>query len=373
MAFLVTLPWTCLCGVASALARTIKVLTAQDRIVDLEKGAVNSAHQDISQSGPLATVFSAELLIAMRRTISTISRSIYRLKRRKTSEVDVEKGHTVAELTSRPSTSATALKPQSIRQTNDSSTPLGTPKREDNDKENATDSISNYDNVSPSQSLSISSILDLMPIPVTTPGERALVASILAARAASPSPPNSPSLISPCTDSSHDSSFAPDLDVSTVFNTPLTVDEPMLSSPIQAMRSTPFLQQQSVLYPQGHGLPAIDESEEYNTSVSQEVHDPWTGETGFKFPRIIKRWKKRNTLQFTPPFPVVEEDECEEEAVESRRCQANGQISDSPWDNGINESYGLKGRASWRQAIKLSDSADEQQIWINNGLQVVAN
>ncbi|KAM6504104.1 hypothetical protein JOM56_001047 [Amanita muscaria] len=360
MAFLVTLPWTCLCGVASALARTIKVLIAQDRIVDLEKGADNSAHRDITQSGPLAAVFSAELLIAMRRTISTISRSIYRLKRRKTSDVDVEEGH--------PSTCATALKPQSI--------PQSTPKREVptmiNEEENASDSSSNDDNVSSSQSLSFSSILDLMPIPVTTPEERALAASILAARAASPSPPNSPSLISPCTDSSHDSSFAPDLDVSTVFNTPLTVDEPMMSSPIQAMRSTPFLEQQSVLYPQGHGLPAIGESEEYNTSVSQEVHDPWTGETGFKFPRIVKRWKKRNTLQFTPPFPVVEEDE-REEAVESRRCQANGQICDSPWDNGINESYGLKGRASWRQAMKLSDSADEQQIWINNGLQVVAN
>lgn len=40
-------------------------------------------------------------------------------------------------------------------------------------------------------------------------------------------------------------------------------------------------------------------------------------------------------------------------------------ISDSPWDDGEQESFGLKGKTSWTREMKSLDSLSDIQLWID--------
>jgi len=214
---------------------------------------------------------------------------------------------------------------------------------------------------------------------VTTPEERALAISILASRNASPTPPPTPSLMSPATDSSHDSSFSPELEVSSVLDTPSMLLEPIIPSPTQGSSLTPFLEQQAAFMDvQAYEPSPLYISEEADSSSARE---PWMGNAGFKFPiRLPKSGKKRNFTHFRPPPLIVEEEEEEDYEHEAANPIAESRLRqkdscrkgtgllpfDSPWDDGCNENYGLKGRAFWRQtmqAMKYSNSVDE--LWIN--------
>ena len=109
----------------------------------------------------------------------------------------------------------------------------------------------------------------------------------------------------------------------------------------------------------------FDTSEEYEEyhQQRQQRRKRWTGHAGFAFPINRKRL-----------FCVVEE-EFEEDSLEQADASVapvgdGHAISDSPWDNGELECYGLKGKASWMREMKSLDSFPDNQLWIDVPMDV---
>ena len=205
-----------------------------------------------------------------------------------------------------------------------------------------------------------------MPIPVTTSKERTVAASILAALNASPVRHSTPPLMSPSTISSPGTPYFINSPASTTLDTPPSMYSQLLRSPTPNVYSTPFFDQCARL----DGSPPCDmsvslsitsvfeTSEMYGQQPRQSRRKRWTGHAGFAFPVNHQRL-----------FCVAEEDDTistigqDDTSVTS---VGNGHvISDSPWDNGEQESYGLKGKASWTREMKSLDSFSDNQLWID--------
>lgn len=291
--------------------RSVVNFRHQDNAPDLEQGPVE---RDIGQFSRRRILWTDIRLGETKAKVHSIFRSLLRIGRQDAPDVDAEKGV-----------------PESIPSSNAHEDP---------------------------SALGISSILDLMPIPVTTPEERRLAASILAVRNSSPA---TPSPTSPVSLYSPGTSYSTDSPTSTL-DTPLTMHAPpILRSPTH----TPFLERCAKFVRTPPCETSVSLSPLFDTSTEfadfgQPQPKPrrkrWTGDAGFAFP------VNRKGL-----FHVAEEEEEEEEEddiLATPVSQAHA-ISDSPWSNDEQEIYGVKGKTSWIREMKSLGSFSDNPFWID--------
>ena len=358
--------WTYLRGFVTrinSLVRSVVIFRQQDPAINLEQGL--AANQDI---GAILlyrrhhTGCSDRWLDALSHShkakLRAMLRSLLRMGRQNAPEADIESVHS----TTPEGISDLEYNLYLLTFLQDRSMAITI-------KNNAI-AISQEDHLSSqSQSHSISSILDLMPIPVTTSKERAIATSILVALKASPVRYATPPLMSPSTISSPGTPYFINSPASTTLNTPPSMYAPLLRSPTSNVYSTPFLDQCTRL----DGPPPCDMSVSLSiTSVfeTSEIHGQqqqiprqtrpktWTGHAGFAFP-----------INDQGLFCVAEEeDSISSMEPDDTLVTSVGDvhaISDSPWDNGEQENYGLKGKASWTREMKSLDSFSDNQLWID--------
>lgn len=226
--------------------------------------------------------------------------------------------------------------------------------------------------LSVSPSLSFMSILDLMPLPVTKPEERALAVSILSTRISTPVRSRTTRLASPNSMSSPGTPSFTGSAASTTLNTPPSWREPAFRSPRRIMRSTPFLEQCAKFTNAPPSHTSIDLSftstcnpdEGYGIFEHYEEQKRWTE---FAFPTgrrngrfLIAEEEGRRNEDNTTFSDFVDGLSSEHDDVS---CAPVGNVfvfSDSPWDNGEQESYGMKGKTSWIREMESLDFTDGQ-------------
>ncbi|KAK2460143.1 hypothetical protein APHAL10511_007822 [Amanita phalloides] len=338
----------------NTIVRSVITCRQDPRVADPEQAVANTVPQQEIASDKFGTMFS-------KTKIHALFRSLLRIHRLDASDVDAEKAVHRSGSTHQEETCTTNhITPSTIKNV----FPSNRIARED-------------DGLPVSPSLSISSILDMMPIPVTTPQERLLAASILASRNASPTRPTRPAtppLMSPSSFSSPGTSFFSESTASTTLNTPPPTHELIIHSTKPTVCFTPFLEQ----HPRFIGAPLcdlsvslsmssfFDPSEESGIYGHQGRRKRWTGHPGFTFPVNCGNGLFRVVEEEEHEVPVSASDSIVDFQEVSGTSPGNGSVvSDSPWDNGELESYGMKGKASWMHDMRSLDSADDQfYAWI---------